>query len=238
MYSQSQVENILFLDAETVCQVPEYAALSERMQQQWDRKARRYLREEPDSTAEALFFEKAGIHAEFGKVVCISCAYVKYNDQGVPALHMKSYYGEDEAQILREFGKALEMFTEKKGWDLCAHNGKEFDFPFLGRRYIVQGIPLPSALRVQGKKPWEVKFVDTMEMWKFGDYKSYTSLDLLAAILNIPSPKSDIDGSQVSTVFWKEKDYERIKIYCEKDVRTTVQVFLRMSGLPLLPEEQ
>ena len=152
LYSQSQVESILFLDAETVCQVPEYAALSERMQQQWDRKARRYLRDDPEKSTSELFFEKAGIHAEFGKVVCISCAYVKYQD-GIPQLNMKSYYGEDETKILKEFGQALEVLTEKRGWDICAHNGKEFDFPFLGVAISYRAFPCPQLCGYRAKSP-------------------------------------------------------------------------------------
>ncbi|MEO0896100.1 MAG: ribonuclease H-like domain-containing protein [Bacteroidota bacterium] len=235
MYTQNQLENLLFLDIETAPIAPTYDRLPERMRELWDSKMLRYQRQEPDKDAAQLFLDKAGIHAEFGRVVCISCGVIRFEEDGIPKIRMKSYGGEDEASILQEFGQMLNKFTrEKDGRSLCAHNGKEFDFPYLGRRYVIQGLEIPYALRVQGKKPWEINFVDTMELWKFGDYKAYTSLNLLSAVLDIPSPKDDIDGSQVREVFWVEKDYERIKVYCEKDVITTAQVLLRMSRLPLI----
>ena len=238
MFTQHQLENIRFLDIETACIVPEYAQLPERLQPLWDRKAGRYQSAEPDKSSAQLFFEKAGIHAEFARVVCISCGYLKFNADQVPQLIAKSFYGADERSILTDFGGMLDQYTgAKAGRNICAHNGKEFDFPFLGRRYIVHGLAIPFVLQVQGKKPWEVSFIDTMDLWKFGDYKAYTSLDLLSAILGIASPKNDIDGSDISRVFWQEKDHERIKTYCEKDVLTTAQVLLRMSRMPLVPEE-
>lgn len=238
MFTQQEIENILFLDVETAPVMQDYHDLPERVQFLWDKKARRYMRDDPDKVPEELFFEKAGIHAEFGRVVCISCAYLKFDEQGIPQIKMKSFYGEDEHKILEDFRGVLNTFCKNEKRNICAHNGKEFDFPFLARRYVIHGIEIPFVLQVQGKKPWEVKFVDSMELWKFGDYKAYTSLDLLSAILGIPSPKDDIDGSEVGKVYWYDKDHERIKIYCEKDVQTTAQVLLRMSRLPLIPEEE
>ncbi|MEM6804382.1 MAG: 3'-5' exonuclease [Bacteroidota bacterium] len=238
MYKQSQLENILFVDIETASVVASYEELPERMQGLWDKKSRRYSNQEPDKNPAELFEAKAGIHAEFARVVCISAGYLSFDEAGVASNTMKSYCGEAERQILEDFGKMLDKYTAaKQGRNLCAHNGKEFDFPFLGRRYLIHGLKIPYVLNTQGKKPWEVSFIDTMELWKFGDYKAYTSLDLLTAVLGIPSPKDDIDGSQVGKVFWEEKDYERIKVYCEKDVRVTAQVLLRMSRFPLIPEE-
>lgn len=236
MFTQQELENILFLDIETVPVVQSYDELPERLQPLWDKKSLKYQRNDSDKTSEELFFEKAGIHAEFGKVVCISCGYLQFDTEGIPHITMKSYWGENEEEILREFGKMLDKYTAvKDGRNICAHNGKEFDFPYLGRRYVIHGLKIPYILRTQGKKPWEVKFIDTMELWKFGDYKAYTSLDLLSAILDIPSPKDDIDGSQVATVYWNEKGYDRIKEYCEKDVITSAQVLLRMCRMPLIP---
>jgi predicted PolB exonuclease-like 3'-5' exonuclease len=236
MFSTKELENLLFLDIETACMVEDYHELSPRMQDLWDKKARRYMQPDIDKGTEELFWEKAGIHAEFGKVVCISCGYLRFDEQGKPTIKMKSYAGDDEKKILADFGEALNTFTSKAGRKLCAHNGKEFDFPFLGRRYIIHQLPIPYSLRVQGKKPWETIFVDTMELWKFGDYKSYTSLDLLTAILDIPSSKDDIDGSQVSETYWRKRDVDRIQIYCEKDVKVTAQVLLRMCGHSIIED--
>jgi len=252
MYSFHQLENVLFIDIETATMAPTYEALSDRMKELWDKKSLKYMRNEDSQTPEQLFEEKAGIHAEFGKIVCISCGFLRFTDglEKSPALRLKSFFGLDEYDILSEFSKLLFDFQkhvdsnhakkrnairnyESSSMNLCAHNGKEFDFPYLGRRYIIQGLPIPNILEIQGKKPWEVNLLDTMELWKFGDYKAYTSLDLLAAVLDIPSPKDDIDGSQISKVYWEEEDYPRIKEYCEKDVLTTVQILLKMSRLPL-----
>lgn len=234
MFKPAEIENLLFLDIETAPLAPNYEGLEPRMRELWDSKMLRYQRQDPEKDGAQLFLEKAGIHAEFGRVVCISCGYVFFDDAtGEPEIKMKSYFGEDEKKILTDFSKMLNKWTRaKSGRTLCAHNGKEFDFPYLGRRYLIQGLEVPYILKIQGKKPWEVNFVDTMELWKFGDYKAYTSLNLLSAVLGIPSPKDDIDGSQVRRVFWEEKDHERIKTYCEKDVLTTAQVLLRMSLLP------
>ncbi|MEL6651141.1 MAG: ribonuclease H-like domain-containing protein [Bacteroidota bacterium] len=236
MFKKEQLKDILFVDIETASVVAEYSQLSERMQELWDKKSKRYQRgDDADKSPEQLFGEKAGIHAEFARVVCISCGYLQFGEDGKADLTLKSYGGEDEREILAEFGKMLDKYTAVKGGrNLCAHNGKEFDYPFLGRRYVINQLRIPYSLQVQGKKPWEVSLLDTMELWKFGDYKAYTSLNLLAAVLDIPSPKDDIDGSDVGRVFWQDKDHERIRIYCEKDVRTTAQVMLRMSRLPLL----
>ncbi len=235
MFSQDELANILFLDLETASIVPTYADLPENMQALWDKKSKRYQRDLPDDSPAQIFPKRAAIHAEFGRIVCISCGYLKFNAEGKPEMVMKSFVGDDEHQLLADFGPMLDKYIQSNSKrNLCAHNGKEFDYPYLGRRYIVHGLPLPQALQIQGKKPWEVRLLDSMELWKFGDYKAYTSLELLAAILGIPSPKDDIDGSQVGEVFWQDKDYERIRVYCERDVLTTAQVLLRMSRLPLV----
>jgi len=238
MFTFHQLENILFIDIETASGAPEYNALDTRMQTLWDRKAQRYMRNsDSPSSPEILYTEKAGIHAEFGKIVCISCGYLRFDSEKgqetPPLMKLKSFYGTDEQALLVQFKDIVQKFMRKEGRNLCAHNGKEFDYPYIARRCIVNSLPIPEPLRIEGKKPWEVQLLDTMELWKFGDYKAYTSLDLLTAILDIPSPKEDLDGSQIGHVYWQEKDYERIKTYCEKDVLTTAQVMLRMSRLPM-----
>lgn len=237
MFTAQDIQDILFLDIETASQVPTFADLSPRMQALWTRKAVRYQKQEPEKSAETLYPEKAAIHAEFGQVVCISCGYLRFGPDHLPHLKVKSFFGPDERRTLEAFGEVLNQFIQggKGKRRICAHNGKEFDFPYLGRRYVIQGLAIPPVLQVQGQKPWETSFIDTMELWKFGDFKAYTSLDLLSAVLGIPSPKDDIDGSQVGRVFWEEQGYDRIRTYCEKDVQTTAQVLLKMSRLPLIP---
>ena len=238
MFTPAQLENILFIDIETAPVVATYADLPDRMKPLWDRKAQTKYRNDPNSEDPAtLFTEKAGIHAEFGRVVCISCGRLTFDEQQ-PSLNTKSYFGEDEHQVLKDCGEALDKFLKvNPKFNLCAHNGKEFDFPYLGRRYLIHGLPLPQFLAIQGKKPWEVSLLDTMELWKFGDYKAYTSLELMAAVMGVPSSKGDLDGSQVGRVYWEEKDHERIKHYCERDVWVTAQLLLSMSRLPRLREE-
>lgn len=239
MFTQDQLSRVLFLDIETAPLTSTYELLPDRLKPLWDRKAERnYQPKDPRPSAE-LFFEYAGIHAEFGRVVCISCGYLRFprgdEEADSPDWSVKSFAGTNEREILEEFAKVLNGFAQR-GYSLCAHNGKEFDFPYLGRRYVINDLPVPEVLQVQGKKPWETSFIDTMELWKFGDFKAYTSLALISAVLDIPSPKDDIDGSDVARVFWHQQDVERIRIYCEKDVLTTAQVVLKMSRLPLVED--
>ncbi len=227
--------NILFLDIETVPQFPDYTILPESWQQLWDAKAATLLKHHEGYNNETIY-PRAGIYAEFGKIVCISCGVLQGSaDQR--KIILKSFYGDDEKTILKGFTEMLNKWSAGEPKCLCAHNGKEFDFPFLCRRLVINSMSIPHMLNIAGKKPWEVPHLDTMELWKFGDYKNYTSLNLLAQVLNIPTPKDDIDGSMVWEVYWKEKDIERIKNYCQKDVITVAQVYLRMQGENLLSNE-
>src|SRR5690606_18260480 len=205
--------------------------LSPEWQNLWSKKIERQLSE--NETPEEFYGKRAGILAEFGKIVCISCGIITPEN----TLKLKSFYGDDEVDILLGFNKLIQDNYFKSDLILCAHNGKEFDFPFMARRMIINEIEVPNALNLQGKKPWEIPHLDTMELWKFGDYKHYTSLNLLAAVLGIPTPKDDIDGSQVASVYYDEKDLERIKTYCEKDVLTVAQIFRKFRGEDLLERE-
>ena len=183
-------------------------------------------------------YERAGIYAEFGKIVCISVGFVYRLPDKQLAFRTKSCFGDDEKELLAKFSEALKRFAmQRNTMILCAHNGKEFDFPYIARRMLVNGLALPAAFDIAGKKPWEVPFIDTMELWRFGDYKNYTSLKLLTHIFGIPSPKDDIDGSQVAGVYWKDKDLPRIVRYCEKDVLAIAQLLLRYKGLKLIATE-
>jgi len=227
--------NILFLDIETVSQVPTYNELDEDWKALWDSKAGMLLRNKEGETPETVY-GRAGIYAEFGKIICISCGCL----QGAATerkLVIKSFGGEDEKLLLREFSEMLTKWSGDADKFLCAHNGKEFDYPYLCRRMIVNGVGIPEALKISGKKPWDIRHLDTLEMWKFGDYKNFTSLKLLAKIFGIPSPKDDIDGSMVNDVYWKEKDLNRIIHYCQNDVVTLTQVLLRFHCEPLIKLE-
>lgn len=229
------VNSILFLDIETVPQYSTYTELPEEWKQLWDLKAGYLVRNKEEETFETVY-PRAGIYAEFGKIICISCGFILGSGEQKKLL-LKSFAGENESILLYEFGEMLRKWTNNEPRFLCAHNGKEFDFPYLCRRMIVNNIPVPPLLNISGKKPWEVTHLDTMELWKFGDFKSYTSLNLLAHALGIPTPKDDIDGSKVWEVYWKDKDLPRIITYCQKDVLTVAQILLRMMGEALIRPE-
>lgn len=229
MISQIETGKILFLDIETAPAQAEYSSLSETFAKLWDKKAST-LRNEEELSPEELY-ERAGIYAEFGKIICISAGYITEGK-----LRVKSFYGHEEKLILENFAALLNTHFSRAGCNLCAHNGKEFDFPYISRRMLINGIKLPEILDVRGKKPWEVSFLDTMELWKFGDFKNYTSLELLAAVFGIPTPKDDIQGKDIAGVYWKDGDLERIAVYCQKDVITVARIFLKISGLKDLDE--
>jgi 3'-5' exonuclease len=228
MLEQVNINHILFLDIETAPQVYAYSELPEPYKKLWDLK----WQYNKDQTPE-YHYSKAGIYAEFSKVICICVGYFSGTE-----FFVKSFFGDDEKEILNQFRNLMSNNYSDPKYLLCAHNGKEFDFPFLCRRMIVHGISLPTALQMHGKKPWEIRHLDTMELWKFGDYKSYTSLQLLATAFNIPTPKEDIDGSQVARVYYEEKDLQRIKNYCAKDVVTVARVLQKMRAEQPLRDDQ
>jgi uncharacterized protein YprB with RNaseH-like and TPR domain len=227
--------NILFLDIETVAQAESYDHLDDDWKALWDAKAALLLRNKEGETAETIY-ERAGIYAEFGKIVCISCGCLQGAKED-RKLVIKSFGGDDEKTLLREFSDMLQKWSGDADKFLCAHNGKEFDYPYLCRRMVINGVTIPEALKISGKKPWDIRHLDTMEMWKFGDYKSYTTLKLLAKVFGVPSPKDDIDGSMVNDVYWIEKDIDRIVHYCQKDVVTLTQILLRFHCEPLIKPE-
>jgi DNA polymerase elongation subunit (family B) len=229
MLEQLDLQNILVLDIETVPQYPDYEQVPTTLQNLWAAKTQYQRKDEtPDE-----FYERAGIWAEFGKIICISVGI--FTKEQPVGLRIKSFADHDEKKLLTEFCSLLKK--QPQNMVLCAHNGKEFDFPYLCRRMLVNGLQLPSQLEISGKKPWEVNHLDTMELWKFGDYKSYTSLSLLTEIFNIPTPKDDIDGSMVGHVYWKENDLARICVYCQKDVVATAQLIRRFRREELIDEE-
>ncbi len=231
MLDEIRIDDVLFLDIETVPGTPDYDSLPDKLKTLWDKKAEQIGWKDPEQTPQELY-GRAGIYAEFGKIVCISCGFVNGN-----GFRVRSFYGDDERILLEEFAALLNRSYSGHRTLLCGHNSKEFDIPYIARRMLINGLKLPSILNIAGKKPWEVRHLDTMDLWKFGDYKHYTSLELLATIFDIPTPKDDIDGSQVGEVYWKEKDLERIAKYCEKDVLTTAQLLRRYLGMPPIKPE-
>jgi 3'-5' exonuclease len=235
MLDHLNIENVLFLDIETVSAARHFDDLDRDYQELWELKSK-YIRERDDLTLEESY-ERAGIYAEFGKIICISVGYIRQK-MGEPEFRSTSFYGHDETKLLQEFVNLVESHFDRPNVLLCAHNGKEFDFPYIARRLLINGLPIPSILDIAGRKPWEVQHLDTMELWKFGDYKHYTSIKLLTKIFGIPTPKTDIDGSQVGRVYWEDNDLDRIERYCQRDVLAVAQLLLRYKGMPLLDSEQ
>ena len=225
---------ILFFDVETVPLIYDFDELDDRGKDLWDKKTR-FLQEREGLDAKQIY-QKAGIYAEFGKVICISVGYILQKG-GEEQIRLKSIAGKDEKVLLQEFIDLLNSYYDSGDFVFCAHNGKEFDIPFLSRRILINGLKLPRMLNLAGKKPWEIKHIDTMDLWKFGDYKHFTSLDLLTYIFAIPTPKDDMDGSQVAKVYYEENDLDRIIHYCEKDVIATIQLFRRYQGQKLIKDE-
>ncbi|MFA5818288.1 MAG: 3'-5' exonuclease [Bacteroidales bacterium] len=227
MLDNVRVENVLFLDIETVPAAASYDLLDPAMQILWDKKSKQFR--SPDQTSGDVY-ERAGIYSEFGKIICISVGLIK--EKNPFSFRLKSFYGNEEKTLLSDFSAMLSKFSKtNREALLCAHNGKEFDYPYIARRMIINGLIIPGILDNAGRKPWEIKLLDTMDLWKFGDYKNYTSLDLLTSILGIPTPKDDIDGSMIAGIYYGENDLERIVRYCEKDVLAIARVLLRLMNL-------
>jgi len=242
-FYQIEFSNILFFDIETVSQEKIFQDLSPEWQELWKHKCRSLLRKErneevTNEEAESKYSD-AGIYAEFGKIVCISFGAFFDTEKG-KVFKVKSFSGSDETKLLQDFCNLIvKYYNDPKRYFLSGHNIKEFDVPFVCRRLLVNGIKIPDMINLYGKKSWETAhLLDTLDLWKFGDYKNYTSVKLLAAMFGIPSPKDDIDGSQVGTVFWHENDVARIAKYCQKDVITVAQIMLKLRGFDLIQENQ
>lgn len=235
MLKNVQLQDLLVLDLETVSQFATYQELDEEWQELWAKKAGAINNADVNA---ALVYDRAAIYAEFGKIVCIGLGIFHLVDAEIN-LKVKSIAGHDEKAILLEFVDLLNNhFNIESKHRLVAHNGKEFDFPFLCRRMLIHGIEIPNILNIVGKKPWEIMHLDTMELWKFGDYKNYTSLNVLAKCFGIPSPKDDIDGSMVGHTYWQQNDLERISVYCKKDIVTTAQILMKYKHLALISPDK
>ena len=233
MNKQLQFEKILFLDIETVPQAYQFEQLDDKSRALFEAKNRFQI--SPEKSIEQVFDERGGILAEFGKIVCISVGMLHEGSQG-KSIRLKSFYHDDEETLLKQFKRLLEDHYNTPYHVLCGHNSKEFDIPYICRRMLINGLALPNILQISGKKPWEINHIDTMELWKFGDYKSYTSLSLLCHVLGIPTPKDDISGADVARVYYEENDLQRIMVYCEKDVVALIQLYLRLQGEALVDE--
>lgn len=232
---QVKLDKILFLDIETVPEVKDFDELSATMQEMWTTKAaQRYPNEERSPSD---LYRHAAIFAEFGRIICISCGFFNGNSESL-SFRIKSFYGHDEKKLLSEFATLLNASFGGQDNRLCAHNGKEFDYPFMARRMLIRGVKLPQILNTPGKKPWEVNHLDTMELWKFGDYKNYTSLKLLTSIFDIPTPKDDIDGSMIRDVYYEEENLKRIVTYCQKDVLAVARLFQKFRGEEIVKDDQ
>jgi predicted PolB exonuclease-like 3'-5' exonuclease len=233
MLDTIQLDNILFLDIETVPEMEHFSELDSDFQELFAHKTQ-YQRKDEVSTEE--FYERAGIWAEFGKIVCISVGYFTQKS-GERQFRVTTFQG-DEERLLLDFSNLINNHFNLPQHVMCGHNVKEFDFPFIARRMLIHGIKIPDKLNLMGKKPWEVTHLDTLELWKFGDYKHFTSLKLLTKVLGVPSPKDDIDGSEVAKVFYKDKDIDRIATYCEKDVIAVAQIILKLRLQKLLTSDE
>lgn len=238
---QNELQKIMFLDIETVPLTSDFSELPGEMAHLWEDKFAIIQKRMPekyndDTSAAEGFNTSAGIYSEFGKIVCISVGFIHFQDNEMN-FRTKSFSGDNEKLLLIDFLQLIAKFCVTKEQTLCGHNIKEFDIPYICRRILINGLQLPPIFQISGKKPWEISFIDTLELWKFGDYKNYTALKLLTAVFGIPTPKDDIDGSQVAHVFYKENDIDRISLYCQKDVLATAQVFLRLNGLELIKSE-
>ncbi len=229
------LKNILFLDIETVSGFASFSLLPERLKPLWEKKAKYIVAE--NTPIEDSYFDKAAIYAEFAKVIVIGIGFIYEDENKQLFLKSKALAHDNEKDLLIEFKAFLDSKFKNKDQFLCAHNGKEFDFPFLCRRFLVNDIEIPKILQLRDKKPWEIPHFDTMEMWRFGDKKAYTSLELLAAVLNVPTSKSDIDGSQVNETYYKLGDLQRIAEYCKRDVATLANIYLRLNQLPIISEQ-
>jgi DNA polymerase elongation subunit (family B) len=229
-----KLDKILFLDIETVPQVYLPQDLDFETKKLFASKVN--IPFEEVGSFEEAYFKKSSILSEFGKIICISVGFIR-EFEGEKQIRLKSFYDDDEFVLLNNFKKLLDEHYNKNNHLLCGHNAKEFDFPYICRRMLIHGLKLPEILNLSGKKPWEISHLDTMELWKFGDYKAYTSLALLCHVFKIPTPKDDISGADVAKVYYEDKNLERIKIYCEKDVIALIQLFLKINGEKIIEDE-
>lgn len=238
IYSPAKLKYTLFLDIETATEYRTFKEVPDVFQKHWKRKAKRLYptwEEWGEEQLEASYKGKGAIFSEYSKVICISVGFLAKDKK----LRLKSFTSDDEKTLLSDFADLLiNHYDDPDSYYLCGHNIKEFDIPYICRRMVKHGVFMPNMLDIAGKKPWQTEhLVDTMDLWKFGDYKHYTSLELLAAMLGIESPKDDISGDMVGEVYWEDNDLERIKVYCQKDVATVANILLKYADMAPLSED-
>lgn len=236
MLKSVDVEKLLFIDIETVPEVYDYEQLEAPLKLLWERKVKNFLNK---NSASEVYNNRAGIYAEFAKVACVSFGFLQFNkDLNDYEMRIKSIADKNEHNLLKKFSElVIQSFSSIHRFSFCGHNIKEFDIPFLCRRLVINGLSIPDVLDLSGLKPWEVSHLDTLDLWKFGDRKNYSSLALIAHKLKIPTPKDDIDGSDVARVFYEEDDLERIVKYCSKDVITVARLVMRFKSIDLIKDE-
>lgn len=228
--------DLLLIDIETVPQYPDHNSLPKEWSGLFFDKISKMVPE--NASKDEMYLQKAGILAEFGKIICISTGFFYQDNNEKICLKIKSIYGHDEVVVLKEFIELISKFCKHKpNFQFAGHNIREFDIPYICRRMVIHQISLPACLNIYGAKPWEICMTDTLQWWKFGDYKNYTSLHLLASVLGVPTSKDDIDGSMVQHVYYKEKNLQRIVTYCEKDVIVVARIIQRFKNLPFVEEE-
>jgi len=229
------IESIIFLDIETVSLFPNLLLADDATKKEW---ARKIMKTNPTITPALLddtYKEQAALHPEFSFITCISVGMVKGGK-----VYIKNIFGfdHDEERTLEIFCETMQKIIEKMERlqpKLCAHFGKGFDYPFISKRMLVHGMTIPNILDSYGKKPWEITNLDTHEIWKMGGFNS-ASLSAIAHAFGIPSPKDDIDGSQVGHVYWVDSKIDRIATYCAKDVFALINIFRCMQGSPAFSE--
>lgn len=232
MAIECNFNHTLFLDLECVPATPTYFDLDEWMQALREKKGKRMVSSmgvEDEMSVEDAYEHRSGIFAEFGKIIVISTGIVSKQDDWTFQMRVKSFAGDDERALLVDFFDMLNTYFSKGHHALCGHNIKEFDIPYICRRALVHDLEFPDILDVQGKKPWETNYIDTLELWKFGDRKNFISLDLLCRVLGVQTPKTDLSGEQVARVYRDDKDLPRIVEYCERDVVAVGEVMLKFS---------
>jgi predicted PolB exonuclease-like 3'-5' exonuclease len=227
MLRKEAIQNLLYFDVETAALYPTLETMYEenyRLYHLWMKREEYYKGAYPalaDLDSLSIYKQKAGLEPEFSRVVCVSFGtFTEDGDQ-----KYVSFSGNDEKEILNKANKVFNN-AMAKGWKLCGHNIKGFDVPCLGKRMIYNGINPSGNLQIWDKKPWEVPYMDTSDIFAFGSWmhQKYLSLDLLTCSLGIDSPKDDMDGSKVNDVFWIDGDFEKIELYCEADVRAVMTV--------------